>query len=114
MRGVPLQLAQKAMRHSTPVLTANAYTHLGRADIADAVNRTPSVVDTSATRNVAPNVAPTGGAGGHDLALSVIQQCIMVRLIRIAFRRCLSTVDAMRRWKEMVGGAGLEPATLCV
>ena len=76
MAGVPLQLAQKAMRHSTPVLTANAYTHLGRADIADAVNRTPAVVDTSATRNVAPNVAPTDGAGGQYLALSVIQQCV--------------------------------------
>ena len=76
MAGVPLQLAQKAMRHSTPVLTANAYTHLGRADIADAVNRTPAVVDTSATRNVAPNVAPTDGVGGQYLALSVIQQCV--------------------------------------
>jgi integrase len=40
--GVPLQVAQRAMRHSTPALTANCYTHLGLMDISGAVNCLPS------------------------------------------------------------------------
>ena len=49
--GVPLQLAQRAMRHSDPKLTANLYTHLGLVDVAGAVAALPSiprVEDTSA------------------------------------------------------------------
>jgi hypothetical protein len=44
--GVPLQVAQKAMRHSTPVLTANVYTHLGLLDVAGAVDKLPKIVST--------------------------------------------------------------------
>lgn len=41
--GVPLQVAQRAMRHSTPALTANVYTHLGLMDISGAVNCLPGI-----------------------------------------------------------------------
>jgi len=41
--GVPLVVAQKAARHSTPTLTSNVYTHIGLADIGDAVNNLPSL-----------------------------------------------------------------------
>jgi len=37
--GVPLQVAQKAARHSSPVLTLNIYTHLRLNDMAEAVER---------------------------------------------------------------------------
>ena len=63
--GVSLQVAQRAMRHSTPTLTANVYTHLGLLDVADAVSRLP-VLEADMARqsretvnSVAPNVAPT-------------------------------------------------------
>lgn len=46
--GVPLAAVQRLARHSTPVLTANLYTRLRLADLADGVARLPSL---------------TGGAG---------------------------------------------------
>ena len=42
--GVPLQVAQRAMRHSDPRLTANCYTHPGLMDISGAVNVISGVV----------------------------------------------------------------------
>lgn len=39
--GVPLVHAQKLARHSTPTLTANYYTHLGRKELADQVKKLP-------------------------------------------------------------------------
>lgn len=66
--GVPLQLAQRAMRHSTPELTANVYTHLGLVDVAGAVDRLPGIRETmdlqqarAAANSVTPFVTPTGG-----------------------------------------------------
>jgi hypothetical protein len=59
--GVPLQLAQKAMRHSTPVLTANVYTHLGLMDVAGAVERLPGMratMDAQQAKKVANSVTP--------------------------------------------------------
>ena len=41
--GVALQLAQRLLRHSTPVLTANAYTVLGRDDDRKAIEKLPEV-----------------------------------------------------------------------
>ncbi len=41
--GVALQLAQRLLRHSTPVLTANVYTVLGRDDDRKAIERLPDV-----------------------------------------------------------------------
>ncbi len=43
--GVPLQVAQRAMRHSTPTLTANVYTHLDLGDVAGAVGQLPCIGD---------------------------------------------------------------------
>jgi len=65
--GASLQVAQKAMRHSTPTLTANVYTHLGLMDIAGAVNAMPEIkpvvleppmVAEQGADLVAPDVAP--------------------------------------------------------
>lgn len=47
INGVPLAVAQKLARHSTPVLTANVYTHLGMADLKRAVESLPSIKDLS-------------------------------------------------------------------
>ena len=40
--GASLQVAQRAMRHSTPTLTANVYTHLDLGDIGAAVAALPA------------------------------------------------------------------------
>lgn len=45
--GVALQLAQRLMRHSTPLLTANVYTVLGRDDDRAAIASLPDVAPTS-------------------------------------------------------------------
>jgi len=47
--GVPLQVAQRAMRHSTPTLTANVYTHLELMDIAGAANQLPRIATPAAS-----------------------------------------------------------------
>ncbi len=44
-----LQVAQRAMRHSTPALTANVYTHPILEDIAGAVNQLPSIATPAAS-----------------------------------------------------------------
>jgi len=66
--GVSLQVAQKAMRHSTPTLTANIYTHLTLIDTADAVGKlpdfcgeNPGLLAQKAANLVAPTVAPKSG-----------------------------------------------------
>ena len=62
--GVSLQVAQRAMRHSTPTLTANVYTHLELLDVASAVEKLPCVGATSkrearkAANLVTPSVIP--------------------------------------------------------
>jgi integrase len=55
--GVPLAVAQKFMRHSTPVITANIYTKLGLKDLASAIEAVP---------DVALNVALELGRNGSD------------------------------------------------
>ncbi len=42
---VPLALAQKLMRHSTPVLTSNTYTQAGVSDLAEQVDKMPGLAD---------------------------------------------------------------------
>ncbi len=64
---VPLQTAQRLMRHSDPKLTANAYTHLGLLDMGAAVSSLPSLavqkMDVAAVETggsfLAPTLAPT-------------------------------------------------------
>jgi integrase len=43
INGVPLAVAQKLARHSTPVLTANVYTQLDLSDLKKAVESVPSL-----------------------------------------------------------------------
>lgn len=43
LAGVPLAVAQKLARHSTPHLTASVYTTVGDVDLAAAVNKLPDV-----------------------------------------------------------------------
>jgi len=72
--GVSLQVAQRAMRHSTPALTANVYTHLGLLDTSAAVNALPSIkaahseaaekAVNSVTLNVTPDFDEDGQNGG--------------------------------------------------
>lgn len=48
--GVALATAQRAMRHSTPVLTANTYTDPALLDVAGAMERLPSLVREAGPR----------------------------------------------------------------
>ena len=60
--GVSLQVAQRAMRHSNPALTANVYTHLKLLDVAGAVEQLPCIggnSDAVASEQVANSVTPT-------------------------------------------------------
>jgi hypothetical protein len=57
--GVSLQVAQKLMRHSTPTLTSNVYTVLGRDDERSGVNALP---DTTSSSSVAMAATGTDGA----------------------------------------------------
>ena len=59
--GVSLQVAQRAMRHSTPALTSNVYMHLGLIDVAGAVDKLPAIgaVAHEAAEMVANSVTPT-------------------------------------------------------
>ncbi|MFM7521062.1 MAG: hypothetical protein ACKO9B_11405, partial [Planctomycetota bacterium] len=45
LAGVPLVVAQKIARHSTPTLTANSYTWCHASELQAAVERLPSFVD---------------------------------------------------------------------
>jgi len=71
--GVPLQVAQRAMRHSSPTLTANVYTHLGLLDVAGAVERLPHMgggefvhaVGKQAANSVTPSVTPNSDNARH-------------------------------------------------
>lgn len=65
--GVTLQVAQKLLRHSTPTLTANVYTVLGRDDEREAVGRLPQRDAVPAA--VATQATGTEGArsAGSDL-----------------------------------------------
>ena len=46
--GVPLTDAQQLMRHSTPALTANIYTHLAKGELARQLDRLPAPPKTDA------------------------------------------------------------------
>jgi len=63
---VPLALAQRLMRHSTPVLTSNVYTVLTRDDERSAIESLP---DAAAAPPVAPALAATGTDGRANLAV---------------------------------------------
>jgi integrase len=76
--GVPMRVAQAAMRHSDPKLTANTYTDPVLLDVTGALDALPempldkpprrrehAVTAERPSRTVAPNVAPTPGITRH-------------------------------------------------
>ncbi len=69
--GVSLQVAQRAMRHSTPALTANVYTHLGLLDVAGAVNAMPPMIKQDASAQVMSECA-NGGAPNGALTTGIL------------------------------------------
>ena len=121
--GVSLQVAQRAMRHSTPVLTANCYTHLGLMDISGAVNALPSIGAISQEfcitaqgggKNVAPNVAPASGISRENMAIPVISAIDIHSSAVYGKELVLSSAGGgLQRMplKEMAETTGLEPAT---
>jgi len=83
--GLPLQQAQRLMRHSDPKLTASVYTHLGVLDGAAAVAKLPALPDAkpeacektvramqieSGVSAVPPPVPPTHGNDGSSQSIS--------------------------------------------
>ncbi len=119
--GISLQVTQKAMRHSTPTLTANVYTHLGLLDVAGAVDRLPN---TGATVNpqqaekvvnyVAPNVAPVSdipGNSGATIGNSGIVRGVSGTNGNISILPNKDGAGQRGAISKMVNGAGLEPAT---
>ena len=119
--GVSLQVAQKAMRHSTPTLTANIYTHLTLIDTADAVGKlpdfcggNPGLLAQKAAGNVAPTVAPKFGISwcneakiGNEEAF--IHNSVTDDTDRISANKDKGLQEVAK--KKVVNGAGLEPAT---
>lgn len=63
--GVPLAVAQRGMRHSSPVLTANYYPHILIADKARELARLPAIAPTAAEREA---IAKTGTNDAPALA----------------------------------------------
>ena len=62
MAGVPLRTAQAALRHSSPVLTANIYTDPRLLDIHGAVESLPALTSTGATHDGSGKQRATGTA----------------------------------------------------
>ena len=52
------------MRHSTPALTSNLYTHLGLLDLAEAVETLPAL-----GQNLVQNLATNPGKGCQNVAI---------------------------------------------
>ena len=61
--GVPLRTAQAAMRHSSPVLTANVYTDPRLLDVHGAVESLPALTSTGATQRNPESLQATGTDG---------------------------------------------------
>jgi integrase len=61
LNGVPLAIAQKLARHSTPVLTANTYTQLGMGELKQAVESLPALGNDD-------NVLDEGDEAGRENA----------------------------------------------
>ncbi len=89
LAGVPLQIAQKLMRHSDPKLTANIYTVVARADQRDAITALP---DLPLASMFEPTLGSTLGSTTHEQRDTV---------------RHDDTLPA----SNLASPAGLEPAT---
>ena len=72
--GVPLQLIQKAMRHSDPKLTMGTYIHLELIDVAGAVANLPTFKSPEkATDRMAANA---GRSVALPVALPLVKTCV--------------------------------------
>ena len=119
--GVSLQVAQRAMRHSTPTLTANVYTHLGLLDVAGAVGKLPCIGGVESTpvadEQVANSVTPTVTPNSDNSCRSGVTEG---NITTFKGNSTISDTDRVLTnkdgaWqqgakKELVSGAGLEPA----
>ncbi len=123
---VPLQTAQRLMRHTDPKLTANVYTHLGLLDMAGAVSSLPvldmrkrdAAASNLAADSLAPTLAPTPGFSRQIQATHCITvgytevDSASVQHAEIANKdsgiRSLASCD---KRKEVVGVRGFEPPT---
>ena len=65
--GVPLAVAQKIMRHSSPILTANFYTHILIADKSRELAKLPTIAPATSERESSTRTGtddlPTDGDG---------------------------------------------------
>ena len=70
MAGVPLRTAQAALRHSSPVLTANIYTDPRLLDIHGAVESLPALTSTGVTHHGSGKQRATGTADDRPSKLA--------------------------------------------
>jgi hypothetical protein len=110
------------MRHSDPKLTANTYTHLALLDVSGAVNRLPGITAAEATETKA--VAEIGSEkctpfctlptvrNAHSMASfgTMDGSDAITQGERKNVKNPLFSGDF--RGNELVGRAGVEPATL--
>ena len=69
--GVSLTMAQKMMRHSTPVLTSNLYTHLRIEDEARELAKLPTITPVGPEEEAARKTG-TDDAAGHGFHVSAL------------------------------------------
>ena len=131
--GVSLQLAQRLMRHSTPALTSNLYTHLDMGDMHGAMASLPDLPQTKAHKAqdraaeagaslapaLAPTLAPDSGKRCHFAAHHGTEPSnrLSIRAQRVDTQKAphlqgFSPPDNARQEKSLVGREGFEPSTL--
>jgi integrase len=131
-RGVPLRIAQEAMRHSDPKLTANVYTDPRLLDVAGALDVLPALpldgrpaqaeVKATGTADAARTLGPTLGPTSDFSSTSVAKagktdaagQSVSgtgrdnVSACGVNDKRTLSFSDSVR---QLLGAKGFEPST---
>jgi len=113
--GVALQIAQRLMRHSSPDLTSNIYTVLGREDERAAVEALPDlsplrarIRDRGGRARGAEDATRRPRASDLPLLLNAAETAAMLGMRRSRFRRCDATgqvpralhVGGARRWSR--------------
>lgn len=113
--GVTLQVAQRLMRHSSPSLTSNIYTVLGRADERAAVSTLPDLARPGASSEerprpvgARPDTTSRSGAGDVPLLVDAAGAAALLGMSRAQLRRCDSSGDIpralrigpVRRWSR--------------
>jgi integrase len=65
LSGAPLVITQRAMRHFSPDLTANVYTHVGILEVLGAVDGLPSITAESGLVRIAPEGCESNSENGY-------------------------------------------------